>query len=202
MNNTEMLFRYVQKQGDTASCESLRELGLSTPISKILWKLNQRDGVAVLRLNKFLEPLPVRNMSKRQIGLQTEHIKIVVREPQAFLRRPDSNGQSEASRVVKEILEKRGTGFLLPCRRPLEPEGKCYHGPKCANGHQCPVAVSVRKYRRYDDQRVQVREQLEAQGYKGGWRFTIEDVFGKVSLSREEQNEENQENRLCSKSLE
>lgn len=180
MNNLETLFRYVQERGGTVRYDEITEdLDLTTPVPQILFQLKERDGVAILRLNQFLEPLPVRNMSKRQIGLQTEYLRIIVNEPQEFLHR--SNGQSESEKVVDEILANQNSGFLLPCRRPLEPAGKCYHGPKCANGHKCPVAVEVRRYRRYDDRRVQVREQLESQGYKGGWRFTIEDVFGNVS---------------------
>lgn len=181
-SHTETLYRRLRERDQVAVADLRAELNSLLPGA--IQCLQRREDVTIYRLEADGAVIPA-EASARYKGVKTAYLTmdVTAEEPLRFRGGWDRHNGTPG-RTLQELLDDirgRDTGFRTPCRLPLEEMPICHHGSQCANSHKCPVARQVQPLRKYEDERVAVRKQLEKAGWKQGWTFTIRDVFGHVS---------------------
>lgn len=180
ITKTQAVYEYIRVHGGEVSAANLRKHFNEPqyPVSSALKTLKKVRQITIERIDREGNLVPETGLSSPQIGMRTQTIRL------------QENGQSQEEKTIKSDVDinkllaqirNDGDTFRTPCFLPLEQHTICYHGPKCANAKNCPIAVKLPWYQKYDDTRVKARQRIEKAGWSLGWRFTIRDVFGRES---------------------
>jgi len=141
-------------------------------VRSAIYSISQKPGMDILRLNSDGEELDTTGLNGHQIGQQTQALQLIQTNGHTPEWRPEYGKETGESKGVDVYNIKT---FYTPCRLPLKKMQKCYHGPRCANGHKCPVARKIRERHKWNDQRAEARRKLELQGYKIPWTFKLKE---------------------------
>jgi len=180
IKKTQAVYQYIRVHGNKVSYADLRAHFEEPqyPVASVLKYLNDWSQLTLERIDKEGNPVPETGLSRREKGERTQAIRL--RQNGHILEKNSMNMDVDINELLAQIRND-GDTFRTPCFLPLEQHTICYHGPKCANARNCPIAVELPGYQKYDDARVKARERIEKAGWSLGWRFSIRDVFGRES---------------------